>query len=166
MEDPKLPVIDLLTRNISVKKDDGTTPATILVTSKWYDDKTMDGVDGIITVGMIDDMMMPSGCGYVGGEDHVYIVEVNVWTISKFDSGGNQIVTDEIMRWKLVQQVSSIIRANWRDPTYGSPPQPSGIHTMRIRVFRDLDDPQKTPYPLRRTQMEIETFFLRNTLAV
>jgi hypothetical protein len=165
VEDVKVILIDLLTRNISLTKDDGTTPAAITVTTKWYDDKTMDASDGIVTVGTIDDTLTPSGLGHAE-DDHVHVAEVNVWAASKFDASGTQVVTDEIMRWKLCQQISKIIRDNEYYPTYGDPPQPSGIYTMRIRIFRDLDDPAKTPYPLRRTQLELECFFQRSDLSV
>ena len=100
MEDVKVILIDLFTRNISLTKDDGTTPATITVTTKWYDDKTMDASDGIVTVGTLDDTVDPSGLGDAS-EDHLHVAEINVWTASKFDSSGNQVVTDETMRWKL-----------------------------------------------------------------
>jgi hypothetical protein len=165
LEDIKAILIDLLERNISVTKDDGETPAAITVTTKWYDDKTMDATDAIVTVGTIDDTVAPSGLG-AATEDHMHVPEINVWTATKFDDTGKQIITDEIMRWKLCQQISKIIRANRYYPTYGQPPQPSGIYTMRIRIFRDLDDPSKTPYPLRRTQFELEIFFQRTDLSV
>jgi hypothetical protein len=90
---------------------------------------------------------------------------VDVWTIDKFDETGKQIVTDEVMRWKLVQQISEIIRANCVDPKYGTPPVPSGIHTLRVRMLRDLDDPTSIPFPLRRSQFEVEAFFIRDNLA-
>jgi hypothetical protein len=158
MEDVKVILIDLLSRNINLTKDDGKTPATITVTTKWYDDKTMDASDGIVTVGTIDDTVDPSGLGHLS-EDHLHVAEINVWTASKFDGSGNQVVTDEIMRWKLCQKVSQIIRANQVYPLYGSPSQPSGLEYMRVRIFRDLDDPSKTPYPLRRTQFEVLCWF-------
>ena len=165
MEDVKVILIDLFTRNISLTKDDGTTPATITVTTKWYDDKTMDASDGIVTVGTLDDTVDPSGLGDAS-EDHLHVAEINVWTASKFDSSGNQVVTDETMRWKLCRQVSKIIRANRYYPKYGSPAVPSGIAYMRIRIFRDLDDPSKTPYPLRRTQFELPCWFIVSDLSV
>ena len=168
MEDPKTPVLALLQENISVTKDDNTTPANVSITSGWYKDEIMKGFDAMVTVAMLDDMVTPSGWGYnrnPTGEDHVYIVTVDVWTIDKFDATGKQIVTDEVMRWKLVQQISEIIRANCVDPVYGSPPAPSGIHTLRVRMLRDLDDPTSIPFPLRRSQFEVEAFFLRDNLA-
>jgi len=175
LEDPKTPVLVLLQENISVTKDDGTTPANVLITSGWFKDQVMKGCDAMVTVGMLNDAVAPSGQGYntnPTGEDHVYIVEVNVWAIDKFDGTGKQIITDEVMRWKLVQQISGIIRANCVNPTYGSPPVASGIHTLRVRTFRDLDEPSSMadinvmPYPLRRAQFEIEAFFVRDSLAV
>ena len=170
MEDPKTPVLALLQENISVTKDDGETPANVSITSGWYKDELMKGFDAMVTVTMINDAVDASGQGYnvapAIGEDHVYIVEVDVWAIDKFDgTTGNQVVTDEVMRWKLVQQISQIIRDNCVDPTYGSPPVPSGIHTLRIRMYRDLDEPTAIPFPLRRSSFEIEAFFVRNTLA-
>lgn len=168
MEDPKTPVLNILQENISVTKDDGETPANVSISSGWYKDEIMKGFDAMVTVTMLNDAVDPSGMGYNSnptGEDHVYIVEVDVWAIDKFDSTGKQVVTDEIMRWKLVQQISEIIRANCVDPKYGIPPVPSGIHTLRVRVFRDLDEPAATPYPLRRSEFEIEAFFVRNSLA-
>ena len=168
MEDPNTPVLVLLQENISVTKDDGITPANVLVTAQWYKDQVMKGCDAMVTVGMINDTVDPSGQGYntnPTGEDHVYIVEVNVWAIDKFDGTGKQIITDEVMRWKLVQQISEIIRTNCVNPKYGSPPVASGIHTLRVRVFRDLDDPTAIPYPLRRSQFEIEAFFVKDSLA-
>jgi hypothetical protein len=164
LEDVKAILIDILERNISVTRDDGITPAAITVTTKWYDDQTMSASDGIVTVGTIDDTVDPSGLGDPN-EDHVHVAEVNVWTASKFDASGIQVITDEIMRWKLCQQVSKIIKANAHHPNYGSPPVDSGIDDMRVRIFRDLDDPTKTPYPLRRTQFEVECFFQRTDLS-
>lgn len=164
MEDIKAILVDLLERNIGVTKDDGVTPATVTVTTKWYDDKTMDATDAIVTVGTIDDTLAPSGLGHQT-DDHTHVPEINVWTATKFDASGVQIITDEIMRWKLCQEVSRIIRANEYRPRYGNPPRPSGIDTMRVRIFRDLDDPQKTPYPLRRTQFELEIFFQLSDLS-
>jgi hypothetical protein len=165
MEDVKAILVDILTRNISVTKDDGTTPAVITVTTEWYDDATMNACDGIVTVGLIDDSLAPSGLGHAT-DDHTHVAEINVWASTKFDASGNQVVTDDIMRWKLCQQVSKIIRANEHYPMYGSPPAPSGILSWRIRIFRDLDDPSKTPYPLRRTQFELESFFVMSDLSL
>jgi hypothetical protein len=159
-------------RTLSVTKDDGTTTATIRIMTKWYDDNTMSACDGIITLGTIDDTMLPSGLGG-GSDDHVHATEINVWAATKYDSTGKQVVTDDIIRWKLVQQISKIIQANSHYPQYspwgtGQPADypvhyntlvASGIHTMRLRVWRELDDPQHTPYPLRRTQSEIEARF-------
>ena len=125
----------------------------------------MDASDGIVTVGTIDDTVDPSGLGHAS-EDHLHVAEINVWTASKFDASGTQVVTDEIMRWKLCQQISKIIRANQAYPKYGALPQPSGIAYMRIRIFRDLDDPSKTPYPLRRTQFEVECPYEISDLSV
>ena len=172
MEDPKTILVDILTRNISITKDDGVTPANIQIMTKWYDDKTMNACDGIVTMGTIDDTVLPSGLGDPC-DDHTHVSEINVWASTKFDANGNQVVTDDTMRWKLVQAVSQIIKANEYYPQYspwgtGQPADypvhhntlvPSGIHTMRLRVWRELDDPQHTPYPLRRTQNEIESFF-------
>lgn len=170
MEDPKTPILAILQENISVTKDDGHTLANVLITSDWYKDQVMKGCDAMITVGMINDTVVPSGFGYNSnpvGEDHSYVTDLNVWAIDKFDATtGNQVITDEVMRWKLVQQVSKIIRANCVDPKYGSPPSPSGIHTLRIGVFRDLDAPNAIPYPLRRSQCQIEAFFVIDSLAV
>ena len=172
MEDVKTILLDILTRNISVTKDDGITPANIQILTKWYDDKTMDTCDGIMTLGTIDDTLLPSGIGDPY-DDHTHVTEINVWAASKFDASGNQVITDEIMRWKLVQQVSKIVKANKSYPQYspwgtGQPADypihynalvPSGIQDMRLRIWRELDDPSHTPYPLRRTQSEIESFF-------
>jgi hypothetical protein len=133
--------------------------------SDWYDDATMNASDGIVTVGTIDDTVDPSGLGHAS-EDHLHVAEINVWTASKFDANGNQVCTDEIMRWKLCQQISKIIRTNEYYPVYGSPSKPSGIWNMRVRIFRDLDDPAKTPYPLRRTQLEVVCFFGISDLSV
>jgi hypothetical protein len=169
MEDPKTPILAILQENLTVTKDDGKTLANVLITSAWYKDVIMKGCDAMVTVGMVNDTVVPSGQGYnyhPVGEDHNYIFDLNVWAIDKFDPAtGNQIVTDEVMRWKLVQQISAIIRANCVDPTYGTPPVPSGIHTLNIGVFRDLDEPGAIPYPLRRSQTEIRAFFVRDSLA-
>jgi hypothetical protein len=165
LEDVKVILVNLLENNITVTKDDGVTPANIVVRTEWYDDNTMNNCDGIVTVGTIDDTTSPSGLGDPN-EDHVHVAEVNVWAASKFDADGNQIVTDEIMRWKLCQEVSRIIKANASYPYYGTPSEPSGIYWMHIRIFRDLDDPSKTPYPLRRTQFECESFFQRTDLSM
>jgi hypothetical protein len=178
LEDPKTILVDILTRNISVTKDDGTTPANIQIMTKWYDDKTMNACDGIVTLGTIDDTILPSGLGDAN-DDHTHVTEINVWAATKFDTNGAQVITDDIMRWKLVQAVSQIIKANKYYPKYspwgtGQPSDypvhynalvPSGIHTMRLRVWRELDDPQHTPYPLRRTQSEIESFFQMTDLS-
>jgi hypothetical protein len=172
LEDVKTILVDILKRNLNVTKDDGVTPATIQIMTKWYDDQTMSNCDGIVTVGTIDDTMLPSGLGDPS-EDHVHATEINVWTATKYDSTGKQVVTDDIMRWKLVQQVSYIVKANAHYPLYSpwgtgqpsdypvhyNPLMPSGIHTIRLRVWRELDDPTHTPYPLRRTQTEIESHF-------
>jgi hypothetical protein len=172
MEDMKVIIRDILMRNLSVMKDDGIAPASIQILTKWYDDKTMDACDGIITLGTVDDTILPSGIGDPY-DDHTHVTEINVWAATKFDSGGNQVVTDDVMRWKLVQQISKIIKANKLNPQYSpwgtgqpvdypvhyNPLAASGIHTIRLRIWRELDDPQHTPYPLRRTQNEIESFF-------
>jgi len=132
----------------------------------------MDACDGIVTLGTIDDTILPSGLGDPC-DDHTHVTEINVWAATKFDANGNQVITDDIMRWKLMQQVSKIIKANkyyslyspWGTgqpsdyPVHYNPLAASGIHTMRLRVWRELDDPTHTPYPLRRSQNEIESFF-------
>jgi hypothetical protein len=155
MNDPKLPVLNLLASNLTATKDDGVTAAVIKVTSKWYNDQMMNAADGLVTVGMLDDGVMPSGLGYLPSEDHRYIVLVNVWTVNKFNAAtGVQDITDEILRWKMVQKISQLITQNY------------ATNKMRVRVLRDLDDPQATPYPLRRSEFEIETFFTALNLAV
>lgn len=181
MEDIKTILIDILSRNMAVTKDDGVTPAVIQTMTKWYDDETMSNVDAIVTVGTIDDTVTWSGDGDPNS-DFTHVAEVNVWAASKFDSTGAQVITDDVMRWKLCQEISRVIAANASLPKYSpsslANPQPSdypahynalvdsGIKDMRVRVFRDLDDPQHTPYPLRRSQFEVEIFFQRQSLAV
>ena len=138
-------------------KDDNATKANVLVTSQWFSDQMMNNFDALVTVGTLTDPINPAGFGFVGGEDHTYIADVNVWCINKYDASGNRIITDEVIRFKIVQAISQILTQN-----YTSIP---GIHRARIRVYRDLDDPQAVPYPLRRSNFEVELFFSRTSLA-
>jgi hypothetical protein len=147
MQDPKQSLINILTWNLYVTKDDDTTKANVLVTSQWYSDQAMANFDALVTVGMLADPVVPSGFGF-SKEDHSYMADVNVWCINKYNSTGARIITDEIMRYKIVQAVDSIIAANRTALT--------GIKRAKISAYRDLDDPQVTPYPMRRANIEIE----------
>jgi hypothetical protein len=155
LQDPKQTLINLLTSNLSVTKDDGTTKANVLVTSAWYTDMMMNNFDALVTVGMLTDPVTPSGFGFAT-EDHTYIADVNVWTENKYDSSGTRIITDEIIRYKIVQAIDQTLASNHATL--------AGIHRAKISRYMDLDDPTRTggpnqvPYPLRRANLEIELF--------
>jgi hypothetical protein len=155
MQDPKITLINLLTANLSVTKDDGVTKANVLVTSAWYTDLMMNNFDALVTVGMLADPVTPSGFGFAT-EDHAYVAEVNVWTDNKYNTSGARIITDEIIRYKIVQAIDKIMASNHAAL--------AGIRRAKINMYRDLDDPTRpsgpnaAPYPLRRAQMEIELF--------
>ena len=157
MQDPKEILINLLTANLSVTKDDNATKANVVITSQWYSDQVMASFDALVTVGTLTDPINPAGFGFVGGEDHTYMADVNVWTTNKYGASGARVITDEVIRYKIVQAISQIITEN-----YTSIP---GIHRARIRAYRDLDDPSAVPYPLRRSNFEVELFFSRTSLA-
>lgn len=147
MQDPKQLLLNLLTANLSVTKDDNVTKANVLVTSQWYTDQVMANFDALVTVGMLTDPVAPSGFGFAK-EDHSYMADVNVWCIHKYDNNGNRLITDEIIRYKIVQAISQIISSNRAAIT--------GIHRTKVSVYRDLDDPTAVPYPMRRSEFEIE----------
>jgi hypothetical protein len=151
LQDPKQTLINLLTANLSVTKDDGSTKANVLITSQWYTDQMMNNFDALVTVGMLTDPVTPSGLGFAT-EDHTYMADVNVWTTNKYDTSGNRIITDEIIRYKIVQAIDKIIASNRTTLTA------NGIHRAKVVMVRDFDDPTQVPYPLRRSDLEIEFF--------
>ena len=143
-------LVNLLTTNLSVTKDDGNTKANVLVTSAWYTDQLMNNFDALVTVSMVMDPVLPSGFGYAA-EDHTYTVDVNVWTEHKYDAHGNRVITDEILQYKIIQAVDQIIAAN--RTTVGN-----GIHRIKVNAVHPFDDPTKVPYPLRRRGVQVELF--------
>jgi len=148
LQDPKETLINLLANNLAVTKDDNATKANVLITSQWYTDQMMAGFDALVTVGMLTDPVQPSGFGFTA-EDHTYMADVNVWCIHKYGSTGTRVITDEVIRYKIVQAISQIIAANRTLMGYG-------IHRAKVSIYRDLDDPTTVPYPMRRSEFEIE----------
>jgi len=131
--------------------DDNSTKANVLITSAWYTDLMMNKFDALVTVGMLTDLVTPSGFGFAT-EDHTYLADVNVWTENKYNSSGTRIITDEIIRYKIVQAIDQILASNH------SALVANGIHRAKISSYRDLDDPTTVPYPLRRAEFTVELF--------
>ena len=150
LQDPILTLVNLLTANLSVTKDDGSTKANVLVTSAWYSDMMMNKFDALVTITLVSDPVVISGEGD-SREDHTVTVDVNVWTEHKYDTTGNRVITDSIIQYKLVQAIDQIIAANRSS-------MGNGIHRAKVAAVRPFDDPTQVPYPLRRRDMEVELF--------
>jgi hypothetical protein len=163
MQDPKLTLVNLLTvqipiatypstSNLIVTKDDGTTPPNLLISSAWYTDELMGQYDAIVTVSFLTDPVTPSGFGVIK-EDHTYMADVNVWTTNKYSptSPSTLIITDETLRGKLVAAIDQIIESNRTTMGYG-------IHRAKVSNIRGFDEPASVPYPLRRSDIEIELY--------
>ena len=148
----------ILAANVTVTKDDNTTIANVKFITDWYTDDVMQTVDAIVTVGLLDMPVIGSGIGDPN-QDYTPIVLVNVWTATKYDTAGNQIITSDFIRWKLCQAIDHAVKLNAKQPNYGTPSQPSHIQDMHVRDVKDLDDPQHTPYPLNRTEFQVVVFF-------
>lgn len=80
------------------------------------------------------------------------MADVNVWTENKYNSSGTRIITDEIVRYKIVQSIDKIISQN------RSALAANGIHRAKVTIVRDFDDPTNVPYPLRRSDLEVELY--------
>lgn len=168
MQDPKITLINLLTLNLPtvtypasnplagdniVTKDDGVTPANVKVTSSWYTDQLMSSFDALVTVSTVSDPIVPSGFGFVSGEDHTYMADLNVWCITKNDpTSGAVVITDEVMRSKLIQALDLIVAQNRINV--------SGIHRLKASKWQDMDEPGSgdPTSVLRRSLLEVECY--------
>ena len=108
IEDPKETLKTLIQENMTLYKDDGTTPASVLVSDEYVEDFWRK-YDVIITVGLESqrDKLLSIGCSH---KETVSLYRVTVWTCNRTGVNG------QLMRWKAVQEVNRIISENMKNP--------------------------------------------------
>jgi len=110
LEDAVATVIRLLSKNMLVVKDDGST-AQIHVSREWYDRELFKNYDGQITVGLAesqDQKIEMSG----RIRRRLDTLRVNVWATDKTASSDS----GKLMRKKMVEEVNRIVRQNRNVP--------------------------------------------------
>ncbi len=106
IEDPVTTVVRLLSRNMRIVKEDGSS-ASIYVSKEWYDRELFKNHDGQITVGLAESRDMKIE---MSGRlrRRLGFLRVNVWATDRpasSDSG-------RLMRNKMVEEVNRIVREN------------------------------------------------------
>jgi len=127
LEDAVATVIRLLSKNVLVIKEDGST-AQIHVSPEWCDRELFKNIDGQITVGLAesrDQKIEMSG----RLRRRLGTLRVNVWAADKAASSDSGMA----MRKKMVEEVNRIVRQSCNKPNeivydFPSVGQPTGTH--------------------------------------
>lgn len=127
LEDAVATVIRLLSRNMLIVKDDGST-AQIHVSPEWYERELFKNYDGQVTVGLAesqDQKIEMSG----RVRRRLGTLRVNVWATDKTGSSDS----GRVMRKKMVEEVNRIVRQNCNKPNetmydFRGVGQPTGTH--------------------------------------
>jgi len=108
-EEPKTTLMNLIKNNITLKKDDGVTAATVHVSQEWFNSKLFKDFDTQVTVGLAEGSMekLNIGGSWVRYADRYRIIG---WSIDKTG------ITGKEMRWKIRREIERIIRANRKNP--------------------------------------------------
>lgn len=108
-EDPKTTLMNLIKNNITLKKDDDITPATVHVSQEWFNSQLFKDFDAQITIGLADGSMekLNVGGSWVRYNDRYCLTG---WSVDKTG------ITGKEMRWKIRREIERIIRANRRNP--------------------------------------------------
>jgi len=146
VEDPKETLKALIRENITLFKDDGTTPASILVADEFNEDFWRK-YDVIITVSLQTqhDKLLNLSSTY---KETVSVYRISVWTRSRTDINGQS------MRWKAVQEINRIINENMRNPG-------EAINWMKLTGRNDSDKTDVKPV-LYCSTMYVETHSYEN----
>jgi len=142
VEDPKTTLMTLIKNNVSLTKDDGTTPATVHVSHEWFNSKLFKDFDAQITVGLAEGSMekLNIGGSWVRYADRYRIIG---WSIDKAG------ITGKEMRWKIRREIERIIRANRKSPG-------GALSFVDIRSVAESEDVNAKP-PYWRVEVTVIT---------
>jgi len=110
LEDAGATVIRLLSKNLQIVKDDGST-AQIHVSPEWYNRELFKNYDGQITIGLAESQdRKVEMSGRI--RRRLGTLRVNVWATDKTASSDSW----RVMRKKMVEEVNRIVRQNCNKP--------------------------------------------------
>ncbi|MEM1564047.1 MAG: hypothetical protein QW161_05190 [Candidatus Bathyarchaeia archaeon] len=135
--DPVQAVLQLLSENMTVMKDE-RTPANILFSREWVEGEALPaGVDGHVTVGLaesVDQKLELSG----RFRRRVLTLRVNVWSFNR------------VIRQKMVEEVLRVVRENRKNPG-------GSLDYLDVASYRDLDRVDVKPV-IYRTELVLKSW--------